>query len=57
MAQTDILHEISPLMEKDALYIADRHKKENRKTRGVAYDGHKRRYEVGKVEAIRCDKL
>ena len=28
MAQTDILHEISPLMEKDALYIADRHKKE-----------------------------
>lgn len=25
---TNILHEISPLMDKDALYIADRHKKE-----------------------------
>lgn len=28
MAYTEILHEISPLMDKDALYIADRHKKE-----------------------------
>lgn len=28
MRRSQVLHEITPLMDKDALYIADRHKKE-----------------------------
>ena len=42
---SEVLHEITPLMDKDALYIADRHKKE------FAYPIHNHEaYELNFVE-------